>query len=441
MSRIRLDRGELPWAPLVPGGEGLNRYPEEPVALRARMAEVYGVPIENLAVIDGAASGKRLVRWWLGPDAEVADESWIEFDDVESRASEAMQSKWLMVVRDLSKAYGLAGAPCGALIGTAENVALIRERFGGLSEPVVRLSMLALDPSRTLATKARVAVIVAERDRMCAELNARPYEGNQYEVQCADKQTFARFGIDVDWPIQGLARFGIDPAKYGIDPVPVDPIIARVTVGTPEQNDFVLAAMGVVTTTAPHRTATVVRDTKETRIVATVDLDRAGTREVHTGIGFFDHMLDQVAAHGGFGLTLAVEGDLHIDPHHSIEDATLALGAALKQALGDRAGIGRYGFVLPMDEAEARISIDLGGRPFSVFEGSFHASHIGEYPTALTAHVFRSLAESMGAAIHMHVTGEDDHHKTEACFKALGRALRQAIRVEGGDVPSTKGVL
>jgi imidazoleglycerol phosphate dehydratase HisB len=119
----------------------------------------------------------------------------------------------------------------------------------------------------------------------------------------------------------------------------------------------------------------------------------------------------------------------------------LALGAALKQALGDKRGIARYGFTLPMDEAEAEALIDLSGRPYTVFEGQFTATHIGDFPTEMTAHAFRSLAESMGAAIHVKVRGENDHHKTEACFKAFGRAFRQAIRFEGEDLPSTKGVL
>ena len=183
------------------------------------------------------------------------------------------------------------------------------------------------------------------------------------------------------------------------------------------------------------------RDTKETRIAVAVDLDAPSPRTIRTGVGFYDHMLDQVAAHGGFSLTLACEGDLEIDAHHTIEDCALALGSALKQALGERRGIARFGFVLPMDEAEAQVSIDLGGRPYSVFDGAFEGSHIGEWPTEMTAHVFRSLAEATGAAIHVSVTGENDHHKTEACFKAFGRALRQALRIEGEGVPSTKGVL
>ena len=154
-------------------------------------------------------------------------------------------------------------------------------------------------------------------------------------------------------------------------------------------------------------------------------------------------MLDQVAAHGGFSLTLACEGDLEIDAHHSLEDCAIAFGSALSKALTDRRGIGRFGFSLPMDETEAHVLIDLSGRPYSVFEGEFCACHIGDYPTEMTPHIFRSLADALGGAIHVRVAGANDHHKTEACFKAFGRALRQAVaRVGDADaLPSTKGML
>jgi imidazoleglycerol phosphate dehydratase HisB len=190
-----------------------------------------------------------------------------------------------------------------------------------------------------------------------------------------------------------------------------------------------------------RRRGEVSRNTRETQIKVAIDLDRTAPVSIQTGVGFFDHMLEQVAHHGGFSLALSCAGDLHIDAHHSIEDCALAFGQALREALGDRRGIGRFGFVLPMDEAEAQLSVDLGGRPYLVFEGDFAAPQIGAYPTEMTEHVFRSLSQTLGATVHVSVKGENDHHKTEACFKALGRALRQAVRIEGGDTPSTKGVI
>jgi imidazoleglycerol-phosphate dehydratase/histidinol-phosphatase len=189
------------------------------------------------------------------------------------------------------------------------------------------------------------------------------------------------------------------------------------------------------------RRASTSRETKETRIQIDIDLDAEGPIHIATGHGFFDHMIEQLAKHGGFALKLDCKGDLHIDEHHTVEDCALALGSALRQALGDKRGIGRYGFVLPMDEAQVQVAIDLSGRPYAVFEGKFGRTEVGGLATELVPHFFRSLGETLGAAIHVTVTGENTHHMVEACFKGVGRALRQAIRREGQELPSTKGVL
>ena len=191
----------------------------------------------------------------------------------------------------------------------------------------------------------------------------------------------------------------------------------------------------------PERVARTGRRTKETDISVAVNLDRESPVSISTGIGFFDHMLEQVARHGGFSLELACTGDLGVDEHHTVEDCALALGQALRDALGDKRGIGRYGFVLPMDEALAQVAIDLSGRPYAVFTGRFGRESVGGLPTELVPHFFRSLADSLGAAIHVEVRGENAHHMIEACFKGVGRALRRAIRVRGGELPSTKGLL
>jgi imidazoleglycerol-phosphate dehydratase/histidinol-phosphatase len=189
------------------------------------------------------------------------------------------------------------------------------------------------------------------------------------------------------------------------------------------------------------RRAEVRRTTKETDI--RVDLQLATELPIHvsTGLGFFDHMLEQIAKHGGFALTLTCTGDLHIDEHHTVEDCALALGTALRQALGDKRGIARYGFLLAMDEAEAQVALDLSGRPYFVWDGRFNRDRVGDLPTELVPHFFRSLAESLGAALHVSVRGDNTHHMVEACFKGVGRSLRQAARIEGGELPTTKGVL
>ena len=189
------------------------------------------------------------------------------------------------------------------------------------------------------------------------------------------------------------------------------------------------------------RRATVNRKTKETDISVTVDLDASDPISIDTGIGFYDHMLDQIARHGGFSLQLTCKGDLEVDEHHTVEDVALALGQAVKEALGDKRGIGRFGFLLPMDETQAQVALDIGGRPYLVFEGDFPRTEVGGLPTELVSHFFRSFGETLGASIQLSVQGENTHHMVEACFKSTGRALRGALERKGTDLPSTKGAL
>ena len=189
------------------------------------------------------------------------------------------------------------------------------------------------------------------------------------------------------------------------------------------------------------RTATVQRQTRETNISASVDLDAETPVSIHTGIGFFDHMLEQIAKHGGFSLTIDCAGDLQVDEHPTVEDVALALGEALRNALGDKRGINRFGFLLPMDETEAQISLDLSGRAYLVFDGKFPRAEVGQLPTELVPHFFRSVADSLGANLHIAVRGQNTHHMVEACFKGFGRTLRQAMTRAGSSLPSTKGTL
>ncbi len=189
------------------------------------------------------------------------------------------------------------------------------------------------------------------------------------------------------------------------------------------------------------RTGEVLRTTRETSVKVTVNLDTAEPLTINTGIGFYDHMLEQIAKHGGFSLRVHCEGDLIVDEHHTVEDSAICIGEAIRKALGDKRGIARYGFLLPMDESEARVSLDLSGRPYFAFDGAFPLERVGQFPTELVSHFFQSLADSLGAALHLSVTGRNTHHMVEACFKAVGRALRQAISIDGNGLPSSKGVL
>jgi len=190
-----------------------------------------------------------------------------------------------------------------------------------------------------------------------------------------------------------------------------------------------------------ERIASVERRTNETKISLSVNLDSTANTQINTGIGFYDHMLEQISRHGGFGLVLQCDGDIDVDEHHTVEDTAICLGSALRDALDNKIGIGRYGFLLPMDESEARVALDLSGRASFRFSANFPRDTIGELSTEMVEHFFRSLADSLGAALHIEAQGENTHHMVEACFKSVGRALRQAIARTGTELPSTKGTL
>ncbi len=365
----------------------------------------------------------------------VVDEAYGEFSEAPSLATEATGN--LVVLRTLSKAYGLAGARIGCVIAAPEIIDLLAKVSPPypLPTPSIAAALDALGPERMPLHAARIERLLAERATLAARLvNAAEIDrvregGNFLFLEVTDPGDLARRLVAAAVRV----RFRPSAAPGGV----------RVTVGTESENAALLAAFGIAASAPASRRADIVRDTKETRIALSLDLDQAEPRRIDSGIPFYDHMLDQVAAHGGFSLVLACSGDLGIDPHHSVEDIALALGAALKQALGDKRGIGRFGFALPMDETSAEVLVDLSGRPFAKFDGSFSTAAVGGLPTEMVPHIFRSLADSMGAAIHVKVAGDNDHHKVEACFKAFGRALRSGLSLEGGRdaLPSTKGVL
>ena len=189
------------------------------------------------------------------------------------------------------------------------------------------------------------------------------------------------------------------------------------------------------------RVATIKRTTQETDITVSVNLDQAGKINIDSGIDFLDHMLEQVAKHSGISMDIQAQGDLHIDDHHTVEDIAITLGQALSQALADKLGIQRYGFLLPMDEASAQIALDLSGRFYCLFEADFNRDKVGDLSVELVSHFFYSLAESLKATLHIKLKGHNTHHMIEAAFKALGKVLKQAVAKTSLDMPSTKGVL
>lgn len=194
---------------------------------------------------------------------------------------------------------------------------------------------------------------------------------------------------------------------------------------------------------AGERVAEVKRTTKETDIFVRVNLDGNGKSDIETGLGFFDHMLEQIAKHGNVDLQIRCKGDLHVDEHHTIEDTGLALGECLLKALGDKRGIERYGYCLPMDDCLCQVSLDFGGRPWLVWDAEFHREKVGEMPTEMFLHFFKSLSDAARMNLNVKAEGENEHHKIEGIFKALARAIRMAVKrdIEHFTLPSSKGTL
>ena len=194
---------------------------------------------------------------------------------------------------------------------------------------------------------------------------------------------------------------------------------------------------------AGERTASVRRTTKETDIEVRVCLDGNGKSDIQTGLGFFDHMLEQIARHGMTDLYIRCQGDLHVDEHHTIEDVALALGECIRKALGDKRGIERYGYCLPMDDCLCQVALDLGGRPWLVWDAEFRREKVGEMPTEMFLHFFKSLSDSAAMNLNVKAEGQNEHHKIEGIFKAFARSLRMAVRrdVDHFQLPSSKGVL
>lgn len=366
----------------------------------------------------------------------VIDEAYIEFSEQDSLADQIGAVPNLVVLRTLSKAYALAGVRGGALLADPAVIDLLLKVLPPypIARPVESAILSALAPSAMAIHAQRLSETLSERERLVSGLvkskfveTAYPSDANFILLEINDAPAlFSR-----------LRQFNVKIRDYRSTTGRV-----RVSVGSPDENTIALQAFGVIDAIErADRIGEMFRKTNETDISVRVNLDDVTQTKIETGIGFYDHMLEQIAKHGGMGLTMACEGDLHIDAHHTVEDTALAFGSALKQALGNKAGIGRYGYVIPMDETQAQVAIDLSGRPAAVFRGEFPTDHVGDFPVEMCPHFFESLAQTLGAAIHIDVNGDNSHHMIEACFKAVGRALRPALAVSGSDIPSTKGTL
>lgn len=370
----------------------------------------------------------------------VVDETYVEFADSESVIPCLDAHANLVVLRTLSKSHAAAGLRCGVAVARSDVTGLLQKVLAPypLAQPVVdaALTILSAPSQAVLAAKRRD--IVARREEVAAALAACP---DIVELLPSDANYLLVRVKDAADLCNKCRNSGIILRNQSHQPGLENSV--RVSIGSHEDMQAFIAVVKGETLKPRNdqRVGTVIRKTNETAISVRVNLDAVAPVRIRTGIGFYDHMLDQIAKHGGFSMEIECDGDLHIDAHHSVEDCAIALGQAIRQALGDKRGIGRYGFFLPMDESQVKVALDFGGRFYLDFKADFPESHVGDLPTDMVPHVFYSLAENMQANLHIAVTGENTHHMVEACFKGFGRALRQAIRRDGDEMPSTKGSL
>ena len=370
----------------------------------------------------------------------VVDETYVEFADSESLIPCLDSHANLVILRTLSKSHAAAGLRCGVAVARSDVTELLQKVLAPypLAQPVVDAAITILSAKSQSALAAKRRDIVTRRDQVAATLAVCP---DIVEVLPSDANYLLVRVKDAADLCEKCRASGIilrnQSHQLGLENS------VRVSIGSAEDMQVFLALVRGETISActDQRVETVIRKTNETAISVRVNLDVTAPVRINTGIGFYDHMLDQIAKHGGFSLEIECDGDLHIDPHHTVEDCAIALGQAIRLALGDKRGIGRYGFFLPMDESQVKVALDFGGRFYLDFKADFPESHVGDLPTDMVPHVFYSLAENMQANLHIAVTGENTHHMVEACFKGFGRALRQAIRCEGDEMPSTKGSL
>ncbi len=398
------------------------------------------------------------------PVAVVVDEAYVEFGG-QSAVSLLPAYPNLIILRTLSKWAGMAGLRLGYALASPQVIdalARVRSPFN-----VNMAAVIAAQAALEDAAYAQhvISCIIAERERLESALAGLP---GVYPVPSQSNFVLCRF-TDHSGPeiAERLAARGILVRTFS-DPMLADAV--RITVGRPEQNDALLTALREILNIEPSlpraslepsaastaaltslggqtqsRQARITRQTRETEVTVALDLDGRGRYEIDTGLGFLDHLLAQLAAHGLFDLTVQARGDLEIDEHHTVEDVAIVLGQALDQALGDRRGITRMGHAYaPLDEALAHVAIDLSGRPYAVINAQFSLARIGTLSSDLVIHFLETLAFHGRLTLHARLlSGRNDHHKAEALFKALGRALDAATRLDPRrqGIPSTKGVL
>lgn len=381
----------------------------------------------------------------------VLDEAYIDFSVMPSLASLVKRYPNLIVLQTLSKAWGMAGLRIGLAIADPAVIALMSKVKYPYNINVLAQKMALMKLDEAAKDKA-VAEIVGQRFRLEKELAKCPEVKGIYSSDA--NFLLVRFE-NPDEVYERLLAGGVIVRNRS--KVPGCEGCLRITVGTPAENDRLLRLLASLVTEPVEvalrcqgieklgeRHVRIVRDTKETKIALELDLDSiGGSGHISTGLPFFDHMLEQIPNHGGVALAIEAKGDLQVDEHHTIEDVGIVLGEAINAALGSKLGMARYGFVLPMDDCDAAVLMDFGGRIDFKWNAEFKREKVGDVPTEMFSHFFQSVCAGAKCNLHIWAEGVNEHHKAEAIFKAFARALRMAVAKTPFpyELPSSKGIL
>lgn len=380
----------------------------------------------------------------------VLDEAYIDFSVRPSLASLVKRYPNLIVLQTLSKAWGMAGLRIGLAVADPAVISLMSKVKYPYNINVVAQKMALMKLDEAAKDKA-VAEIVGQRFRLEKELRKCPEVKGIYSSDA----NFLLVRFDNPDEVYGRLLAG-GVIVRNRSKVPGCEGCLRITVGTPAENDRLLRLLASPVTEPVEvalrcqgieklgeRHVRIVRDTKETKITLELDLDSMGSGRISTGLPFFDHMLEQIPNHGGVALSIDAKGDLQVDEHHTIEDVGIVLGEAINAALGSKLGIARYGFVLPMDDCDAAVLMDFGGRIDFKWNAEFNREKVGDVPTEIFSHFFQSVCAGAKCNLHIRAEGVNEHHKAEAIFKAFARALRMAVAKTPFpyELPSSKGIL
>lgn len=380
----------------------------------------------------------------------VLDEAYIDFSVRPSLASLVMRYPNLIVLQTLSKAWGMAGLRIGLAVADPAVISLMSKVKYPYNINVVAQKMALMKLDEAAKDKA-VAEIVGQRFRLEKELRKCPEVKGIYSSDA----NFLLVRFDNPDEVYGRLLAGGVIVRNRSKVLGCEGCL-RITVGTPAENDRLLRLLASPVTEPVdvalrcqgieklgERHVRIVRDTKETKITLELDLDSMGSGRISTGLPFFDHMLEQIPNHGGVSLAIEANGDLQVDEHHTIEDVGIVLGEVINAALGSKLGIARYGFVLPMDDCDAAVLMDFGGRIDFRWNVEFNREKVGDVPTEMFSHFFQSVSAGAKCNLHIWAEGVNEHHKAEAIFKAFARALRMAVAKTPFpyELPSSKGIL